>query len=41
VGAELGARVMVPRTDIPKTGGFSIVGDPQGAMVALFRFTGA
>ena len=38
---KLGARVMVPPTDIPKTGRFSIVGDPQGAMLALFTFAGA
>jgi predicted enzyme related to lactoylglutathione lyase len=37
----LGARVMVPPTDIPKTGRFSIIGDPQGAMLALFTFGGA
>ncbi len=34
----LGARLMVPPTDIPKTGRFSIISDPQGAMLALFRF---
>jgi predicted enzyme related to lactoylglutathione lyase len=36
-----GARVMVPPTDIPKTGRFSIISDPQGAMLALFKFAGA
>ena len=38
---ELGAQVMVPPTDIPKTGRFSIISDPQGAMLALFEFAGA
>lgn len=38
---ELGGRVTVPPTDIPKTGRFSIVSDPQGAMLALFMFAGA
>jgi uncharacterized protein len=33
-----GGKVMVPPTDIPKTGRFSIVTDPQGAMFALFKF---
>ena len=35
---ELGARVMVPPRDIPKTGRFAILSDPQGAMFAVFRF---
>jgi len=34
----LGAKVMVPPTDIPSTGRFSIINDPQGAMFAVFRF---
>jgi predicted enzyme related to lactoylglutathione lyase len=38
---QSGARVMVPPTDIPKTGRFSIISDPQGAMLALFKFSGA
>ena len=33
---ELGGSIMVPPTDISKTGRFSIVTDPQGAMFALF-----
>ena len=37
----LGAQVMVPPRDIPKTGRFSVVSDPQGAMFALFKFAGA
>jgi predicted enzyme related to lactoylglutathione lyase len=36
----LGANVMVPPTDISKTGRFSILGDPQGAMFAVFTFGG-
>jgi len=35
---ELGGKVMVPPTDIPKTGRFAIVNDPQGAMFAVFKF---
>jgi predicted enzyme related to lactoylglutathione lyase len=34
----LGATVMVPPTDIPKTGRFSILSDPQGGMFAAFMF---
>jgi uncharacterized protein len=34
---ELGARVMVPPQEIPNTGRFAIVSDPQGAVFALFR----
>ena len=37
----LGARVMVPPQDIPKTGRFAILSDPQGAMFAVFKFAGA
>jgi predicted enzyme related to lactoylglutathione lyase len=35
---ELGGKVMVPPTDIPNTGRFAIVNDPQGAMFAVFKF---
>jgi predicted enzyme related to lactoylglutathione lyase len=35
---ELGGSIMVPPQDIPGTGRFSIVNDPQGAMFALFEF---
>ncbi len=38
---SMGATVMVPPNDIPKTGRFSIIRDPQGAMFAVFKFTGA
>jgi uncharacterized protein len=37
----LGADVMVPPNDIPNTGRFSIIRDPQGAMFAAFRLTAA
>ena len=36
---ELGGSIMVPPTDIPKTGRFAIVNDPQGAMFAVFKFS--
>ena len=35
----LGAKIMVPAQDIPTTGRFAIVTDPQGAMFAVFQFT--
>jgi predicted enzyme related to lactoylglutathione lyase len=38
---ELGGKVMVPPTDIPNTGRFAIVNDPQGAMFAVFKFVAA
>lgn len=33
----LGGQVYVPPMDIPNTGRFSVIGDPQGAAVAVFR----
>ena len=36
---ELGGSVMVPPQDIPNTGRFAIVSDPQGAMFAVFKYT--
>jgi uncharacterized protein len=33
---ELGGRVTVPPMDIPNTGRFSVISDPQGAMLAIF-----
>ena len=36
---ELGGKVMVGPQDIPNTGRFTIVSDPQGAMFAVFEFT--
>jgi predicted enzyme related to lactoylglutathione lyase len=38
---ELGGSVMVPPQDIPKTGRFAILKDPQGAMFAVFKFANA
>jgi len=35
---ELGGRVMIGPHDIPNTGRFTIVSDPQGAMFAVFEF---
>jgi predicted enzyme related to lactoylglutathione lyase len=35
---ELGGNVMVGPQDIPSTGRFTIVSDPQGAVFALFQF---
>jgi predicted enzyme related to lactoylglutathione lyase len=34
---SLGAKTMVPVQEIPGTGKFSIVQDPQGAAFALFQ----
>ena len=34
---ELGGRVMVPPTDIPGVGRFTVIADPQGALVAPFK----
>jgi uncharacterized protein len=34
---ELGGNIMVPPQDIPGTGRFAIVSDPQGAMFAVFE----
>jgi len=33
---SLGAKIMVPPTDIPTVGRFSVLTDPQGAMFAIF-----
>lgn len=38
---KLGASVTVPPHDIPKTGRFAVLTDPQGAMFAVFKFAGA
>jgi predicted enzyme related to lactoylglutathione lyase len=37
---SLGAKTHVPPTDIPKVGRFSIIADPQGAVIALFKGSG-
>ncbi|MBM4060639.1 MAG: VOC family protein [Planctomycetes bacterium] len=34
---QLGGSVCVPPTDIPNTGRFAVVGDPQGAYFSLFK----
>lgn len=34
---KLGGRVYVPPTDIPNTGRFSVLGDPQGAVFAAYH----
>lgn len=34
---EIGAKVIVPPQDIPKIGRFSIIADPTGAGIALFK----
>lgn len=33
---ELGARILVPPTEIPDAGRFSVIADPQGAVFALY-----
>jgi len=38
---QLGADVVVAPQDIPTTGRFSVLRDPQGAMFAVFAFAGA
>jgi len=38
---ELGAKVIVGPQDIPSTGRFAVVEDPQGAVFAVFKFGGA
>jgi len=37
---ELGGKIIVPPQDIPKTGRFAILQDPQGAMFAAFTLAG-
>jgi len=39
--AELGAKTCVPPMDIPGTGRFSVLADPQGAVFAVFKLTAA
>jgi predicted enzyme related to lactoylglutathione lyase len=34
-----GAKVLVPPTDIPKAGRFSVITDPSGASLGLFKGT--
>jgi predicted enzyme related to lactoylglutathione lyase len=37
---QLGGEIVVPARDIPNTGRFAVVKDPQGAMFAAFKYTG-
>ena len=37
---SLGAKTYVPPMDIPKVGRFSVIADPQGAVIALFKGSG-
>ncbi len=37
--ARLGASVKIPPTDIPEVGRFSVIADPQGAVLSIFRGT--
>jgi predicted enzyme related to lactoylglutathione lyase len=34
---SLGGQAIVPPTDLPKTGRFSVIRDPQGAVFATFK----
>jgi predicted enzyme related to lactoylglutathione lyase len=34
---ELGAKTLMPKTEIPHTGWFAILSDPSGARVALYQ----
>jgi predicted enzyme related to lactoylglutathione lyase len=38
LAAQLGAKVLVPPTDIPKTGRFSVIQDPQGAVFNIISY---
>ena len=38
---ELGGKVCVPPTDIPNTGRFCVITDPNGATLSLITLTGA
>jgi predicted enzyme related to lactoylglutathione lyase len=38
---EIGATILVPPTDIQKIGRFSVLSDPTGAAIALFKGTPA
>lgn len=38
---SLGAQVHVPPTDIPNVGRFAALGDPQGAIISLFKGSGS
>lgn len=36
---ELGGKILVPPTDIPDTGRFCLIQDPQGAMISMITYT--
>ncbi|WP_028572499.1 VOC family protein [Desulfonatronum lacustre] len=36
---ELGGRVLLPPTDIPGVGRFSVIQDPQGAVLSVITYT--
>jgi predicted enzyme related to lactoylglutathione lyase len=36
---SLGATIHVPPTDIPNVGRFAVIADPQGAVIALFKWS--
>lgn len=38
MAAELGAKIMVPPTDIPKVGRFAVIQDPQGAVLSCITY---
>jgi predicted enzyme related to lactoylglutathione lyase len=38
--AELGGKILVPKTEIPNTGWFAIFQDPTGNRIGLFNRTG-
>ncbi|MBE9116728.1 VOC family protein [Lusitaniella coriacea LEGE 07157] len=36
---ELGGKILVPPTDIPDTGRFCLIQDPQGATISMITYT--
>ena len=36
---ELGAKILVPLTDIPNVGRFFVLQDPQGAVISAITYT--
>lgn len=35
----MGGKVLVPPTDIPQTGRFAVIGDPQGAVLSIISYS--
>lgn len=35
---QLGGNIIVPKTDIPKIGMFSVIQDPQGAVISMMQY---